>query len=117
MQLLYFWFYDTRLRTALKKVTYLDIEVKFLSYLLIYKDWKLGVTFLDFVDFLKQENYFGINQQFSEVGVKTNPEEALSESTLASGSKDTINLQTLRPMEANIFLTLYDIKVELTKVR
>ena len=65
----------------------------------------------------KQENYFGINQQFSELGVKTNPEEALSESTLASGSKDSINLQTLRPMEANIFLTLYDIKVELTKVR
>lgn len=49
--------------------------------------------------------------------MKTNPEEALSESTLASGSKDSINIQTLRPMEANIFLTLYDIKVELTKVR
>ena len=49
--------------------------------------------------------------------MRTNPEEAMSESTLSSGSKDTINLQTLRPMEANIFLTLYDIKVELTKVK
>jgi len=66
---------------------------------------------------LKQENYFGINQQFKELGVRTNPEEAMSESTLSSGSKDIINLQTLRPMEANIFLTLYDIKVELTKVK
>lgn len=49
--------------------------------------------------------------------MRTNPEEAVSEGTLCSGSKDTINLQTLRPMEANIFLTLYDMKVELTKVK
>ena len=49
--------------------------------------------------------------------MKANLEEAISESTLGSNSKDTINLQSLRPMEANIFLTLYDIKVELTKVR
>lgn len=49
--------------------------------------------------------------------MRTNPEDAMSESALSSGSKDTINLQTLRPMEANIFLTLYDIKVELTKVK
>ena len=49
--------------------------------------------------------------------MRTNPEEAMSESTLSSGSRDIINLQTLRPMEANIFLTLYDIKVELTKVK
>ena len=41
----------------------------------------------------------------------------MSESTLGSGSKETINLQSLRPMEANIFLTLYDVKAELTKVR
>ena len=58
-----------------------------------------------------------MDQEFKELGVRTNPEEALSESTLNSSSKDTINLQSLRPMEANIFLTLYDIKVELTKVK
>ncbi|XP_068720760.1 bridge-like lipid transfer protein family member 1 [Montipora capricornis] len=63
-----------------------------------------------------KENYFGINQEFNELGVKrTNDEEAASESSLNSGKKDTINLQTLRPMEANIYLTLYDMKVELTK--
>jgi len=66
---------------------------------------------------LKQENYFGINQEFKELGVKKSPDEAMSESALGSGSRDTINLQSLRPFEANIFLTLYDCKVELTKVR
>ena len=76
-----------------------------------------GTNISNYEILLKQENYFGINQQFKELGVRTNQEEAMSESALSSGSKDTINLQTLRPMEANIFLTLYDIKVELTKVR
>lgn len=70
-----------------------------------------------FLSFGKQENYFGINQDFKELGVKTNPEETTLEGTLGGGnSRDTINLQSLRPMEANIFLTLYDMKVELTKV-
>lgn len=41
----------------------------------------------------------------------------MSDTTLGSGSKDTINLLTLRPMEANIILTLSDVKAELTKVR
>ena len=49
--------------------------------------------------------------------MKTNPEETTLEGTLGGGNRDTINLQSLRPMEANIFLTLYDMKVELTKVR
>ena len=48
--------------------------------------------------------------------MKTNPEETTLEGTLGGGNRDTINLQSLRPMEANIFLTLYDMKVELTKV-
>ena len=57
-----------------------------------------------------------MNQEFKELGVRSNSEETIGESTLGSSSKDSINLQSLRPMEANIFLTLYDIKVELTKV-
>lgn len=48
---------------------------------------------------------------------RTEDNDAASESALDSTGKDTINLQTLRPMEANIFLTLYGMKVELTKVR
>ena len=67
--------------------------------------------------FLTQENYFGINQEFKELGIKYNREESVSDTTLGSGSKDTINLLTLRPMEANIILTLSDVKAELTKVR
>ncbi|XP_022799728.1 uncharacterized protein KIAA1109-like isoform X2 [Stylophora pistillata] len=62
-----------------------------------------------------KENYFGIYQEFKELGVKYNREESVSETTLGSASKDTINLQTLRPMEANIFLQLCDVKAELTK--
>ena len=47
---------------------------------------------------------------------RTEADDAASESALDSSGKDTINLQTLRPMEANIFLTLYGMRVELTKV-
>lgn len=48
---------------------------------------------------------------------RTEDDDAANESAQDSSGKDTINLQTLRPMEANIFLTLYGMRVELTKVR
>lgn len=75
------------------------------------------ISLFFFSFFLTQENYFGINQEFKELGIKYNREESVSDTTLCSDSKDTINLLTLRPMEANIILTLSDVKAELTKVR
>ena len=49
--------------------------------------------------------------------MKTNADETTSENRLSSDdSKNSINLQSLRPMEANIFVSLYEVKAELTKV-
>ena len=75
------------------------------------------------VSILAQENYFGIDQEFKECSSFASPRTptkvgvSSEAGTAAQGdSDDLLSLASLRPLQANIFITLTDIKAELSKV-
>ncbi|EDO32365.1 predicted protein, partial [Nematostella vectensis] len=66
-----------------------------------------------------KENYFGMDQVFQEcvslINAKSAGEGLRTRVTTPEPVRETINMFSLRPLEANLYISLYDFKTELTK--
>ncbi|XP_048589365.1 transmembrane protein KIAA1109 homolog isoform X3 [Nematostella vectensis] len=66
-----------------------------------------------------KENYFGMDQVFQEcvslINAKGAGEGLRTRVTTPEPVRETINMFSLRPLEANLYISLYDFKTELTK--